>query len=307
MKTTILALAVALCAAGTSLGERVTWNHVAATPTQTFRLAASQAGKASGATSLEFRGQLKESVGKEAYLFYQLVATSDGTSRVIWTAGANPHSDWITHVSFATADAQNVAGLVAVGRLTDQFYEIPLSASGPAEAVQDRLPQPSSHSFLSSSAPASEVDLHKLLGGDFVDGKVEDVRLACQNGTWLLHFAVSRPPPTSEKHTPVIDPERQITSIVLQKPVGAAGAAWSLADTVQTPETVIRCRRNQRQIVAAKEQWSLAEGRETGSPVDVPEVDEFIKNGHPQCPEGGEYTYGAVGEPVRCTVHGTLE
>jgi len=67
------------------------------------------------------------------------------------------------------------------------------------------------------------------------------------------------------------------------------------------------CINNLRMIEAAKEQWALTDRKTEGEPVIEDEVNAFLKTGPPQCPAGGDYTYGDVGAMPRCslgTTHG---
>ncbi len=59
-----------------------------------------------------------------------------------------------------------------------------------------------------------------------------------------------------------------------------------------------------RQIDGAKDQWALENKKSVGTPVVASEVDAYIKSGAPKCPNGGTYTYGAVGETPKCSIPG---
>jgi len=63
------------------------------------------------------------------------------------------------------------------------------------------------------------------------------------------------------------------------------------------------CLKNLNLIASAKVQWAMAEDMNHGDESVVVGVDAFIKlkDGHPKCPEGGEYIYGPIGEPPTCT------
>lgn len=60
------------------------------------------------------------------------------------------------------------------------------------------------------------------------------------------------------------------------------------------------CIENLRQIEKAKEQWALANNKANGEAVAGAEVNKLIKGGVPECPAGGTYTYGKVGEHPSC-------
>ena len=57
-----------------------------------------------------------------------------------------------------------------------------------------------------------------------------------------------------------------------------------------------------RQIDTAKEQWARDNGKSYGDLVDEKGVSKYIKRGRPQCPAGGAYTYGRVGEDPTCSL-----
>jgi prepilin-type N-terminal cleavage/methylation domain-containing protein len=61
------------------------------------------------------------------------------------------------------------------------------------------------------------------------------------------------------------------------------------------------CMNNLRQVNIAKETWALMNNRQTGDPVVVDEINEFIKK-PPTCPSGGTYTYGGVGINPTCSL-----
>ena len=62
---------------------------------------------------------------------------------------------------------------------------------------------------------------------------------------------------------------------------------------------------------AAKEQYALANGLDDGAEVDPDGVVEYMKGGydHLICPVTGSnsYIFGKLGEPTRCTYHGTSD
>ena len=62
------------------------------------------------------------------------------------------------------------------------------------------------------------------------------------------------------------------------------------------------CISNLRVIDGAKEQWALISHRIQGAAVNEDEVDTLVRNGMPQCPAGGRYTYGVVGEAPACSL-----
>lgn len=67
------------------------------------------------------------------------------------------------------------------------------------------------------------------------------------------------------------------------------------------------CINNLRQIDAAKEQAALAEKWVDGQAVAAGSAEEtavngYIKNGLPECPADGTYTYNAIGTDPTCNV-----
>ena len=61
------------------------------------------------------------------------------------------------------------------------------------------------------------------------------------------------------------------------------------------------CINNLRQIDAGKEQWALATGATTGE-VNEAGVNEYIKDGTPECPANGTYNYEDLGTDPTCTI-----
>jgi len=66
------------------------------------------------------------------------------------------------------------------------------------------------------------------------------------------------------------------------------------------------CVNNLRQLQAAKVEWALENGKTNGTPVTANVLTPYIQldsNGQiPQCPVGGTYVIGRVGEDVRCSI-----
>ena len=84
------------------------------------------------------------------------------------------------------------------------------------------------------------------------------------------------------------------------------------ASAGRTPSLEIQernaCINNLRQIDAAKNEWALEKRKTTGTPVTEDDIKPYIKldaNGNlPQCPAGGKYTIGNVGEKPTCSIPG---
>jgi len=62
------------------------------------------------------------------------------------------------------------------------------------------------------------------------------------------------------------------------------------------------CINNLRQIDGAKEQWALEKKLAPGAASVDSEVEAYIKNGRPNCPAGGTYTFNAVDTPPGCSL-----
>lgn len=66
------------------------------------------------------------------------------------------------------------------------------------------------------------------------------------------------------------------------------------------------CINHLRQIDAAKNQWALENNKSAGNPITAQDIAPYIKldaNGNiPDCPAGGTYTIGAVGEVPTCSI-----
>lgn len=64
------------------------------------------------------------------------------------------------------------------------------------------------------------------------------------------------------------------------------------------------CIANLWKIAAAKEEWALANAKAVGDVVVEKEVDKYIKGGRPECPAGGTYDYGKIGQEPTCSIKG---
>lgn len=63
------------------------------------------------------------------------------------------------------------------------------------------------------------------------------------------------------------------------------------------------CILNLRSIQSAKECWATDFRKATGTPVDMTQVDSYLKDSkEPQCPAGGTYTYHPVGQNPTCSL-----
>ncbi len=71
-----------------------------------------------------------------------------------------------------------------------------------------------------------------------------------------------------------------------------------------TTKCLNACVNNLRQIDGAKEQWALEHKLTNGTPINVEQVNGYIKGGAVKCPAGGTYTYGNVDQPPVCSISG---
>jgi len=62
------------------------------------------------------------------------------------------------------------------------------------------------------------------------------------------------------------------------------------------------CINNLRQIDGAKEQWALEKKLAPGAAAVDGEIEAYIKNGRPNCPAGGTYTFNAVDTNPSCSL-----
>jgi hypothetical protein len=73
---------------------------------------------------------------------------------------------------------------------------------------------------------------------------------------------------------------------------------------------MMTCIRNLHQLQRAKDEWGAQHNAKQGDPAPAMEelvgVDKPLK-AKPECPKGGTYTLGPIGEPVKCSVHGTAD
>lgn len=65
------------------------------------------------------------------------------------------------------------------------------------------------------------------------------------------------------------------------------------------------CINNMRRIEAAKDMWAIENNQPTGSAPTRADLEEYLEE-WPECPDGGVYTLGKVGESPSCSVHGSL-
>lgn len=64
------------------------------------------------------------------------------------------------------------------------------------------------------------------------------------------------------------------------------------------------CISNLRMIDSGKEQWAMANQLVDGDPVSTASVNEYLRGFTPQCPAGGSYTYGTIGQDPDCNADG---
>jgi hypothetical protein len=69
-----------------------------------------------------------------------------------------------------------------------------------------------------------------------------------------------------------------------------------------TPSALNVCINNQRSIDAAKERWVMHTSASNGTVINWNQIAADFPRGLPQCPLGGKYDLGKVGEPVTCSI-----
>lgn len=66
------------------------------------------------------------------------------------------------------------------------------------------------------------------------------------------------------------------------------------------------CVNNLRELVAAKNEWALENGKTNGTEVTANDITPYVqldsKGRLPKCPQGGTYIIGRVGEEVQCSL-----
>jgi len=68
------------------------------------------------------------------------------------------------------------------------------------------------------------------------------------------------------------------------------------------PSALNVCINNQRMINGAKEVWKMRVGAQIGTAIDWNEIASEFSRALPQCPSGGKYDLGKVGESVACSI-----
>lgn len=99
---------------------------------------------------------------------------------------------------------------------------------------------------------------------------------------------------------------REMIASMMMAPAGML-AAIAIPSFMKAKATSTQnsCINNLRMIEAAKEQWALANKKNTGDAVVSSEVTQYIKgNQLPVCPQGGTYTLNAVGSNCECSMPG---
>jgi hypothetical protein len=85
-----------------------------------------------------------------------------------------------------------------------------------------------------------------------------------------------------------------------------AGLAVVFSDSSLGVHSVITssniCINNTRKIDMIKAEWAQKNGVASGFQISWNDIQPYFTNGFPKCPEGGTYTLGNVGEPVRCSI-----
>jgi prepilin-type N-terminal cleavage/methylation domain-containing protein len=82
-------------------------------------------------------------------------------------------------------------------------------------------------------------------------------------------------------------------------------AAIAIPNFVKNRATSQRnaCANNLRLIDAAKEQWAMESGQDSGAAVVTTEVNTYLKGSTtPSCPARGAYNYAVVGTKPSCSI-----
>jgi hypothetical protein len=89
----------------------------------------------------------------------------------------------------------------------------------------------------------------------------------------------------------------------------ALGLLWGCGKS--DSDIATECQRNMQQFHSAKRSFAMERGLNEGTvltPSLIHELGQYVKGGWEdnQCPAGGTYTFGAIGEEIHCSIHGTL-
>lgn len=84
-------------------------------------------------------------------------------------------------------------------------------------------------------------------------------------------------------------------------------ASMAVPGFTRARETAQRnaCVNNLRVMEGAKDMWAIEQGKTDGSTPTFNDLSEYIRE-RPECPSGGIYTLGDVGESAACSQHGSL-
>lgn len=83
-------------------------------------------------------------------------------------------------------------------------------------------------------------------------------------------------------------------------------AAIAVPNFVKARESAMQnaCINNLRMIESAKDQYAIENGLSTGEAVTKEQISAYIRGGFPDCPAGGTYTIGVIGDEATCTIDG---
>ena len=103
--------------------------------------------------------------------------------------------------------------------------------------------------------------------------------------------------------------QRPATTLLAAAVAAPAGliAAIAIPNFVKARSTSQQnaCINNLRQIDAAKQQWALEKGMSANAMPSKEDLKPYLgRSAFPRCPQGGEYTIGAVNEPPTCSIPG---
>jgi len=83
-------------------------------------------------------------------------------------------------------------------------------------------------------------------------------------------------------------------------------AAVAIPNLIKARKTaqVGACKSNLRAMEGAITQWALEKRKSDDSEVSLEDIEDWLKDGIPRCPSGGEYELYTVAEKPTCTIKG---
>jgi len=228
--------------------------------------------------------------GGEAYDLLQIPVMTPGDVPLSYVSASDPQSGTVAFCFSTRRTGCLVYEVQPSAERTERKPALMSSVhSETATSSGDRL------SAIRSKVIFDAYDEH--VGGRSRVQKLAPTQLSAENGKWVLH--VSLPSKAGDKWS--------AGEVAFEKAIASPDADWKAIEVALLSANKKACYENLDRITAAKKQWSLAEEKADGDEVVMEQVDDYIKGGHPVCPDGGEYTYGPLGAAPACTVHGSLQ